>query len=644
MLPSKMKSALILSPFATYPPDAGQRKRAHQSISILKRLGFRITLLFYAFEGPWYYGSDIEALDRMIREWDEVILFPSDTSVGAAPIDGGVHKLDEWWSEGLGDFLRRLFSKRKFDVFVVHNVWLSYAFEICPPSTVKALETHDLFWLRNEFYQSGRAKPEFFIIDKEQELVGLSRADILITIQGYEFDLLTNEGYRGDIINIPYVSRPDPSSVSVRNEYLFTDRVMFGLIASDHAFNVHGIRQLAASLRRKISETFAPIGIVVAGRISHYIEDDLHFRGLGYVSDEDDFYSEVDFALAPVFDGTGFKIKVADSIARGIPILSSTHAAMGTKLPNEYQFETADELADAMVAIAVDRPELAEIRKLYKFAQAELVAEELEASRVFEQLVHNCKRAVIIDPGSAPLETVALSLIFWLNFLSNISNTRVYILESDQTRGLLSSLEHKYTPLDRTDRAIDELEKVLVIDLQAGKNILGAWYLLGSEDPYFVPQSPCFAALPNSRWSLEYMVISRKLSSGYGDKKRYKKIRFLDAKIPTRSGVLADSSVLTVHVDSQGFHEIITFLFLSEGVEVELEWATEADFAAYDTVASIAMERGLRITGQIGGSALADIYQEVVRVDRHARMEAELKVIAAAIKVFFDASGRPSAG
>ena len=48
-----MRRAFVLSPFATFPPDAGQRRRTLQTTRLLKEHGYAITFALYAFEEGW---------------------------------------------------------------------------------------------------------------------------------------------------------------------------------------------------------------------------------------------------------------------------------------------------------------------------------------------------------------------------------------------------------------------------------------------------------------------------------------------------------------------------------------------------------------------------------------------------------------
>lgn len=53
---------------------------------------------------------------------------------------------------------------------------------------------------------------------------------------------------------------------------------------------------------------------------------------LGRVAELDDFYDQIDVTLAPIGLGGGMKVKVVESLAYGIPVLSSHHGLEGTGL------------------------------------------------------------------------------------------------------------------------------------------------------------------------------------------------------------------------------------------------------------------------------------------------------------------------
>jgi hypothetical protein len=132
--------------------------------SLLVENGFTITFVLYAFEDGWKTKANEAWLAEMRRSWGEVIVWRADAKVGTPAASGGAHAIDEWWDETLGALLTQIFRYRHFDVFVVNNVWLSKAFDFAPHSTVKVLDTHDVFSSRKLSYDRLNVRPEFFFL------------------------------------------------------------------------------------------------------------------------------------------------------------------------------------------------------------------------------------------------------------------------------------------------------------------------------------------------------------------------------------------------------------------------------------------------------------------------------------------------
>lgn len=58
------------------------------------------------------------------------------------------------------------------------------------------------------------------------------------------------------------------------------------------------------------------------------------------------FFCEADMVLAPVFDGGGMKVKVAEAMSFGLPVITTTHGAIGYQLVNGENGYIADEKKD----------------------------------------------------------------------------------------------------------------------------------------------------------------------------------------------------------------------------------------------------------------------------------------------------------
>lgn len=424
-----MKSALVLSPFASWPADVGHRRRVLQTTALLKSLGYRVTFLLYAFEGAWYWRFQAADFDRMCADWDEVIVHAAEHSVGLPPKSGRLHQLDEWWSAGLEAQLVNLFARRSFDVFVVHNVWLSRALSLAPAGTVKVLETHDLFHKRRAILDRYGIGHDFFEIDEAAEMFGIDRADIAVAIQDQDARELLGRT-RARVASLPFYDEALEAEAPAlrRADYLHPGKVTFGFLGSAHTYNLHGMQAVLRALEPRIAATFAPVDIALAGTASEALETRLPVRRLGRVPTEAGFYAQCDIALAPTFDGTGFKIKVGDCLALGMPSLVARHSAIGTGLRGAAVVDTAEEMAEAMVQIALRRPAIATLRAPVQEAREDLKARVALGTRNLVQLLRDARPVLAVDLSLWGPERGALALMSWLSVARHLVRQAAVVL------------------------------------------------------------------------------------------------------------------------------------------------------------------------------------------------------------------------
>lgn len=416
-----MKTALVLSPFATWPADVGHRRRTLQTTAMLKEAGYHVTFLLYAFEGGWYWRFQDRDVAEMRQQWDEVLIVHAEHSVGLPPREGRFHALDEWWSAELETQLRNLFRHRHFDLFVVHNVWLSKALSLAPRATTTVLETHDLFWKRRALLDRLGIGHDFYEPEQAAEIFGINRAQIAMTIQEKDArELLPLVSSK--VVTVPFYDAAVEAGAAgpERRGYLHPDKVVFGFLGSAHTYNVSGMRAVLKALEERVARSFAPVDLVLGGTASTALETRLSCRRLGRVPTEVGFYAQCDVALAPTFEGTGFKIKVADMLALGMPSLVAAHSAIGTSLAGEMVVETPEEMADAMVRIATTRPPLGGLRAGAATAREELKRRAaLGRSNAF-RLLHTIKPGLVVDLSVFGPEKGILPLVSYFSLIRHL--------------------------------------------------------------------------------------------------------------------------------------------------------------------------------------------------------------------------------
>lgn len=427
----KLGNALILSPFATHPLDAGQRKRAYQTTALLQERGFSITFLHFAFETRWYWGHNSEDDAVLKEQWDgDVHHFYANKNVGQLPVNGESHQLDEWWDEDLGGYIRNIFSMRKFDLFVVHNIWLSKAFDYAPSHCLKVLEMHDLFNLRAKEFEATGVAPQFFYCSEQDELFGLRRADLLFAIKQEDVDwCMAREIGKTKVMSIPYVEanslRPPITNSDARTKPLHPGKVIFGMIGSDIHFNRHAIHKLIKELDAVIQQTYAPIEFVLAGSICNSVGECPHFvRKLGFVDGVEDFYSCVDVVMVPMLHGTGVKIKSVEALYYGKPVLFTSHSAKGTGFQGRV-CHTLAEMAQWAAEIALGGTVPLDLRNECD-ASLDRTRNWIEEAMIHFLAFYNQKRPSFIQfigTSSAPLLRVLFETFAGLSLYKELSES-----------------------------------------------------------------------------------------------------------------------------------------------------------------------------------------------------------------------------
>ena len=426
----QLGKALILSPFATHPLDAGQRKRAFQTTSLLKEWGFSITFLHFAFETRWYWGHNSEDDSVLKEHWEgDVLHFYANKKVGLPPVNGESHQLDEWWDEALGGYIKNIFSKRPYDLFVVHNIWLSKAFDYAPYHCLKVLEMHDLFSQRGKEFEATGMRPEFFHCSEKDEVYGLKRADLLFAIKQEDAEWCKErELGKTQVITIPYVEKSDSQQPGVDSFNDVTPRhpgkVVFGMIGSDIHFNRHAVHALIKELDAVIRETYAPIEFVLAGSICRSVgECPVFVKKLGFVDQVSDFYSAVDVVMVPMLHGTGVKIKSVEALNYRKPVLFTAHSAEGTCYTGTV-YSRLSEMAKAASLIALAGRIPSESISSTSLAIQEAPA-VLERSRNYFQEVYRRKRpsfVQILAPSSKTKSDISIEAVAGILLFKSLSS------------------------------------------------------------------------------------------------------------------------------------------------------------------------------------------------------------------------------
>ncbi len=441
------RRCLVISAFLPRADDAGHRKRTFESCQLLSDLGFNLTFLHLAFEGDWYWRRqkvDHAELARCgVTEYHELHV---EKLVGLLPQDpSGLHRLDEWCSDRLLLDIGNHLKHRYYDVVAVHNVWLSKVFDILDASTVRVIETHDLFSERVEQFKKVDAQPDFFTCSKQDEIFGLNRANIVIAIKEADAEWMRNSGVNAQVVTV--APRPATQSVQKKFDYLHTDKVTFGFVGSAHLFNIHSLTSFLPVLKSKLLHNPVALELKIAGKVCEKIStDEFPFlKKLGFIPSLTDFYSAVDFIFTPLDFGTGLKLKVAEAIDFDVPVIATAHSAAGVSLDESLIAKNIVELADRLIEIAAKRPSYTQFLEKIVISKKASSGSYEKSKVALDSALFKASKSFLVDypelrlDSAHPLFSAVLSL---LRLLSGQGRVWVMAFEAEHEvlQGVISKM------------------------------------------------------------------------------------------------------------------------------------------------------------------------------------------------------------
>jgi hypothetical protein len=214
-------------------------------------------------------------------------------------------------------------------------------------------------------------RPNFFYTSPERETVALDRADAVIAIKQSEACTLRTLTAR-TVFSLPYwddrhdgdchrddrlaeVCRLDDSSGSgKRDVYDHKRPLRLGFLGALNSVNILNLRRFLSIFSRYVTLYNTPVEVTIAGNVCTGIAEEYPFtKKLGFVDDPADFYEYIDAVVVPLEFSTGIKIKVAEALAWGVPVLATRDAFDGFRAHHRtQQAATVHALCQMIVSVA----------------------------------------------------------------------------------------------------------------------------------------------------------------------------------------------------------------------------------------------------------------------------------------------------
>ena len=395
---------LVLAPMPAFPTSAGNRRRLLTTCAALQRGGYAVDLAYYAHEDQIYrrFGqhppTDEAAAAGLFRHTFRIeppATIPLTTR-------SRCFSIDDWCPEAVGAFVS-WYGKAypQTGAILMNYVFLSRALEAAPPGVLTLIDTHDRFADRQRQYRPFRAEPNFFYTDRAGEAAGLARADIVLAIQSEEaayFRTITDRRVHLLPPRFP-ARRPFTAPTRVRR---------IGFLGHGNDPNLFSIRRFAAAW----SDGWTPARpeLVIAGEISNSLGPTAGpgIRFAGYLPELEDFYDGIDLVVAPILMGSGLKMKVAEALSFGKPVIGTALGFEGfDPVVPAHRLDTAEAVKTQVLALASDAAELAALTRACAdlFAGYNARAEEAETALLAMLSVSDRKPSAADAQAARPAAT-----------------------------------------------------------------------------------------------------------------------------------------------------------------------------------------------------------------------------------------------
>jgi glycosyltransferase involved in cell wall biosynthesis len=377
------RRALFVTPFALLPRTEGHRKRMAVTFDKLVSEGFQVDILFISREYDWSSLFNRDTFKDLQSQGD---VFHHVHAAAPGKPAGEFYTLDEWWPDQASEYCEWLFANNGYEIIFCNYIFMSKVFELCRRPAVKIVDTHDMFADRHKLLLANGLTPEFFYTNRRSEAAGLDRADIAIAIKDEEAEHFRRIS-DPRVITLPHIEDVvaeawSPPRIDEGGP------VKFGFFGSANSINVKNIQEFIRYLEQTRPDAGYPFELWLFGSLCRRLKGRMpdYVRLGGIVPTTADFYKAVDCVVNPQYFSTGLKIKIAEALAFGAPLISHRHSFEGFGEPLDSAHDCRDfaGIVSEMRGVVDDRGRLSELAEASRAVQRR---QTLECDRQWSRIL-----------------------------------------------------------------------------------------------------------------------------------------------------------------------------------------------------------------------------------------------------------------
>lgn len=363
-------NVLLVFPHNFFERKNGVQKRYFEFASWLKGKGFSIDLLgLQNFESSWrnfnaensnnlinqlmLYNFRIGWIKQQIWYFLSKLKFLPGRQKGQTKI-----KLPDHAFPGMIALFNKLIEAKKYDFLIIGYVQWAHLIKGIDSLHGKTILTMEDCLSRNIAENHAGMVSVDQLLPEETERVNLF--DKVICLSWEEMDCFSKHTTKPEFHYVPVFMNEvesDPEEPKIYD-------ILF--VGSENPSNQRGIKWFFNAVYPLLNKE---LKILCVGKITDFVPEFENVLKVKYVANLEDVYRKSILTFNPLQDGTGMKVKVIESLAYGIPIVSTTLGLSGIKPEVKKLFITADEplaFAQAIHGLISDKTLYLEYSKVLK--------------------------------------------------------------------------------------------------------------------------------------------------------------------------------------------------------------------------------------------------------------------------------------
>lgn len=357
LLPAQMK-ILILTKKFPYPLREGEPIAVSKLARSLTEAGCEVTLLVMNTTKHFFEPSLLPPNENFYQAIHAVTVDNRITVRGALAslLAGKSYILSRFESLAFGAELQRLLAEQRFDVVQLETPYLSSYIPVIRQfsAALIAMRAHNVeheIWERVAFLTKNPLKKWYLRLQnrslRQFEVENLCQYDLLVAITGRDLSAFRKLGYEGLAVVAPVgfdLKKLAPATADPPRE---TPSLAF-IGALDWMPNQSGVVWFLEEVWPRLAERYPSLRFHVAGKntpdwLSRRGSDRVVFHG--EVPDAQVFIRSHAILVAPLFSGSGIKIKVLEGMALGRAVVTTPIGAEGIPAVHGEHFLLADDAA-----------------------------------------------------------------------------------------------------------------------------------------------------------------------------------------------------------------------------------------------------------------------------------------------------------